>query len=317
MEHKLAKKFIITKKLGAGAFGEIYQAIDLTTKDEVALKLEPENTKHPQLFYEAKLYQYLHQDESAVENGIPKVYYCSQEGEHNVMVMDLLGPSLEDLFTACGRKFSVKTVLMAGEQMLARVEYLHNRRFLHRDLKPDNFAIGRVGKNHSKIYLIDFGLAKKYMSREGGHIPYREGKSLTGTARYASISTHIGIEQGRRDDIESLGYIMVYFLKGQLPWQNMKAANKKEKYDKICEKKVSTPVEVLCKGCPPEFAEFLTYARGLRFEDKPDYDYLKKILKKAWERLGLKPDNVYDWTVQSERKPREIPPALTPGEKVI
>lgn len=135
------------------------------------------------------------------------------------MVMDLLGKSLENLFEANARKFSVKTVVMFGIQALDRLEFLHNKHFIHRDLKPDNFLIG-LDRHKHVIHLIDFGLSKKYITREGKHIPYRDGKNLTGTARYASINTHLGVEQGRRDDIESLCYIMLYFLRGSLPWMN-------------------------------------------------------------------------------------------------
>ena len=134
------------------------------------------------------------------------------------MVMDLLGPSLEDLFTFCKRKFTLKTVVMLGEQMVQRLEYLHNNHFIHRDMKPDNFLVG-VGKKEYMLYMIDFGLAKRYRDpKTGEHIPYRDNKSLTGTARYASVNTHLGIEQSRRDDLESICYILIYFLKANLPW---------------------------------------------------------------------------------------------------
>lgn len=142
-----------------------------------------------------------------------------------MMVMELLGPSLEELFNVCNKKFSLSTGVRVGLQILKLLKYVHSKGVLHRDIKPDNFLIGRK-KKANKVYLIDFGLAKKY-SKDGKHIPYRDNKNLTGTARYASINTHLGVEQGRRDDLESLIYVLIYFLKGSLPWQSMKAANKK------------------------------------------------------------------------------------------
>lgn len=131
--------------------------------------------------------------------------------------MDLLGKSLETLFEKCGKKFSVKTVCMLADQMIRRIQYIHDRRIIHRDIKPDNFAIG-VGNHKHRIFILDFGLAKKFMSSQGVHIKYRDNKGLTGTARYASINTHLGIEQSRRDDLESLGHVFLYFLRGSLPW---------------------------------------------------------------------------------------------------
>lgn len=201
MLEKVGKNFKIIRKIDEGAFGEIYQAINTKTNLEVAVKIEPTITDHPQLIYECKLYNYLHNDSTVIDKGIPNVYYCSTEGtsisnlgDYNVLVMDLMGPSLEALFNQTLRKFSLKTVLMLVDQMISRIEYIHNRHFIHRDIKPDNFCVG-LHKTSNKIFILDFGLAKRYIGRDGKHIGYKEGKNLTGTARYASINTHLGIEQ--------------------------------------------------------------------------------------------------------------------------
>jgi len=285
------------KKLGSGAFGDIYLGINTKLNEEVAIKLEPTKAKHPQLFYESKLYLAL---QGGV--GIPNVHWCGTQGNYNIMIIDLLGPSLEDLFNFCKRKFNLKTVVMLGDQMISRIEFIHSRNFLHRDIKPDNFLTG-IGKKKNQIYAIDFGLAKRYRDPKTGlHIPYRDGKSLTGTARYASINTHLGIEQSRRDDLESLAYVLVYFLLGELPWQGLKAKNMKEKYEKIMEKKISTPIEVLCKGFPEEFQVFIHYTRDLRFEDRPDYGFVKKLLKTIMEREKIEIDYNFDWIIKKKQE---------------
>ena len=224
-------------------------------------------------------------------------YFEKTVGNYSVLVMDLMGPSLEDLFNTCGRKFSLKSVLMLADQMLQRIEYLHYKNFLHRDIKPDNFVTG-LGAHARHIYLLDFGLAKKYRDSRNpnSHIPYREDKSLTGTARYASINTHMGIEQSRRDDLESLGYLLMYFLKGSLPWQGLRAVTKEEKYAKILQKKRSTTIDSLCRGFPPEFALYFNYVRSLGFEERPDYAYLRKIFRNVYIRERFKNDDVFDWT---------------------
>ncbi|KAL8118798.1 hypothetical protein AgCh_016334 [Apium graveolens] len=228
--------------------------------------------------------------------------------------MDLLGPSLEDLFNFCSRKLSLKTVLMLADQMVNRVEFVHTKSFLHRDIKPDNFLMG-LGRRANQVYAIDFGLAKKYRdSTTHQHIPYRENKNLTGTARYASMNTHLGIEQSRRDDLESLGYVLMYFLRGSLPWQGLKAGNKKQKYEKISEKKVSTSIEALCRGYPTEFASYFHYCRSLRFDDKPDYAYLKRLFRDLFIREGFQFDYVFDWTIlKYQQSQLANPPSRTPG----
>lgn len=282
------------RKLGSGSFGDIYFAVNTQTGEELAVKLESTKSKHPMLMYEAKLLKHLQGSP-----GIASVHYYDVEGDYNVMVMDLLGPSLEDLFNVCQRRFSLKTVLMVADQMLYRIEYLHSKNFIHRDIKPDNFLIGH-GKKSNIVYLIDFGLAKKFRDpKSQQHIPYRENKSLTGTARYASINAHMGIEQSRRDDLEAIGYVLMYFNRGQLPWQGLQANTKEEKYNKIMESKKATSVETLCKGYPAVFASYLNYCRALRFEDRPDYAYLRRLFKDLFMREGFVNNGMFDWSQQT------------------
>ncbi|KAJ0966508.1 hypothetical protein J5N97_023425 [Dioscorea zingiberensis] len=312
MERVIGGKFKLGRKIGSGSFGELHLGVNVQTGEEVAVKLESAKTKHPQLHYESKLYMLLQGG-----TGIPHLKWFGVEGEYNVMVIDFLGPSLEDLFNYCSRKFSLKTVLMLADQLINRVEYMHSRGFLHRDIKPDNFLMG-LGRKANQVYIIDYGLAKKYRDLQTHkHIPYRENKNLTGTARYASVNTHLGVEQSRRDDLESLGYVLMYFLRGSLPWQGLKAGTKKQKYDKISEKKMLTPVEVLCKSYPSEFVSYFQYCRSLRFEDKPDYSYLKKIFRDLFIREGYQYDYIFDWTLlkypQTRASVRARPSGRTSG----
>ncbi|GAB4836095.1 Casein kinase 1-like protein 10 [Ancistrocladus abbreviatus] len=291
-DHIVGGKFKLGRKIGSGSFGELYLGVNIQNGEEVAVKLESVKTKHPQLHYESKLYMLLQGG-----TGIPHLKWFGVEGDHNAMVIDLLGPSLEDLFNYCNRKLSLKTVLMLADQLIGRVEYMHSKGFIHRDIKPDNFLMG-LGRKANQVYAIDYGLAKKYKDLQTHkHIPYRENKNLTGTARYASVNTHLGVEQSRRDDMESLGYVLMYFLRGSLPWQGLKAGTKKQKYDKICEKKMLTPIEVFCRSYPTEFTSYFHYCRSLRFEDKPDYSYLKRLFRDLFIREGYQFDYVFDWTI--------------------
>lgn len=293
----IAGKYRVGSKIGNGSFGDIFLGTNITTNEEIAIKLEKVRSNHPQLLYESKLYRLL---QGGI--GIPCIHWYGIEGEFNIMILDLLGPSLEDLLKICNRKLSLKTVLILADQMISRIEYIHSKNFLHRDIKPDNFLIG-LGKKASTVFVIDFGLAKRYRdAKTQQHIPYREGKNLTGTARYTSIFTHMGIEQSRRDDLEGLGYVLLYLLKGSLPWQGLAAHTKKEKYDKIMQAKINTSLEELCLDVPREFLEFLNYAKSLRFEDRPDYSYLKRLFKELFAKEDFQLDYVFDWTNMNLRK---------------
>lgn len=292
MDLRVGRKFRIGRKIGSGSFGDIYHGTNLISGEEVAIKLESIRSRHPQLEYESRVYRYL-----SGGIGIPFIRWFGREGEYNAMVIDLLGPSLEDLFNYCHRKFSLKTVIMLALQMIFRIQYCHGRSFIHRDIKPDNFLMG-TGRRGSTVHLIDFGLSKKYRDfNTHRHIPYRENKSLTGTARYASVNTHLGIEQCRRDDLESLGYIFVYFCKGSLPWQGLKATTKKQKYDRILEKKLSVNVDTLCQGLPVEFKDYLNYCKNLKFDERPDYLYLARLFKDLSIKLEYHNDHLFDWTM--------------------
>ncbi|RLU24252.1 hypothetical protein DMN91_004463 [Ooceraea biroi] len=272
--------FRVGKKIGCGNFGELRLGKNLYNNEHVAIKMEPMKSKAPQLHLEYRFYKLL-----GTHEGIPEVYYFGPCGKYNALVMELLGPSLEDLFDACGRRFSLKTVLNIATQLLHRIEYVHSRHLIYRDIKPENFLIGR-SKREKIIHIIDFGLAKEYIDLETNkHIPYREHKSLTGTA-----------QQSRRDDLEALGHMFMYFLRGSLPWQGLKADTLKERYQKIGDTKRATPIEVLCDGHPEEMATYLRYVRRLDFFETPDYEYLRKIFNDLYEKRGFVNDGEFDWT---------------------
>lgn len=231
----IAQKFKLVRKLGSGSFGEVWSGIQLSDGEEIAVKLEPINSYQDQLLFESRVFK---QMQGGI--GIPRLRWYGQDHNYHIMVVERLGLSLEDLFDICGRKFTLKTVLQLADQMITRLEYFHSRSYIHRDIKPDNYLMG-LGPHSNRVYLIDFGLAKRFRdAHTHRHIKFVQGKSLTGTARYASLNASVGGEQSRRDDLESLGFVFLYFIRGSLPWQGLKAANKRQKYEKITEKKLST-----------------------------------------------------------------------------
>ncbi|KAH7102309.1 putative casein kinase [Auriculariales sp. MPI-PUGE-AT-0066] len=294
VHYRVGRKASRQSGIGEGSFGMIYEGVNLTNNQTVAIKFEPKKSEAPQLRDECRAYKIL-----LGCPGVPQIYHFGSENAYNVLVIDLLGPSLEDMFDKCGRKFSTKTVCLLARQMLQRVQTIHEKSLIYRDIKPDNFLMGRPGtRNSNMVFVVDFGMAKQYRDPKSmQHIPYREKKSLSGTARYMSINTHLGREQSRRDDLEALGHVFMYFARGSLPWQGLKAATNKQKYEKIGEKKQTTSIKELCDGYPEEFAIYLNYVRKLGFEETPDYDFLRELFRKVIKNMGEADDGIFDWMV--------------------
>lgn len=279
----------IKKKLGSGTYGEVYK-VENKNKKAIALKIE---TSSNRLKQEMELYKNFKNCE-----GIPQIYWYGEIMKKNILALEYLGPTLEDLFDFCDNRFSLKTVLMIAIQLIDRIKNIHEKNIIHRDLKPDNLLIG-FGKNKNIIYIIDFGLSKFYQKSK--HIKYSKDRSLTGSLRYASVRNHKGIEQSRRDDLESIGYILIFFLKGKLPWQGLQSTNY-SKNDSIYIKKRNTSLEELCRDLPEEFFKYMKYCRLLQFQSKPDYDYLKKLFIDLFITKEYDNDFLFDWTVKLKSK---------------
>ncbi|KAK7195389.1 casein kinase 1 isoform 2 [Novymonas esmeraldas] len=291
-------RFQIQERLGGGAFGEVFKGTEVSNGHPVAMKMELTKDGHrSHLNLEHRIYKKF--NECPVTVGIPQSYYCGRAGDYTVMVMDLLGPCLEDLFGVCHRKFSPKTVCMIGIQLIQRLQYLHSVGYLHRDIKPENFVMG-LGSNSHVVYVIDVGLSKAWRDPNGQHISYAEGKSLTGTARYVSINTHKGIQQSRRDDLESISYLLAYFMRGNLPWQGLKTPKKDTRFERIRDVKVATTPADLCAGYPHQLGDLVEYARSLEFEAEPDYNYCVELLSTAIADMGEEYDYCYQWIERSE-----------------
>lgn len=269
----VCRKYILQREIGKGTFGKIYLGVNQETNEEYAIKIEnvSADQRHDTLLKEAKILYDL-----KGERGVPRMYYFIKDDKLSIMVMSLLYKNLDELFKESKKKFLLKTVLLAADQMISRLEFLHSQGYIHRDIKPENFM---VSLDKSQIFLIDFGLSKKYIDEKGAHIPYCERSGFVGTARYTSVYSHLGIEHSRRDDLESLGYVLVYFLKGVLPWMNLEGATKEEKHKKIADVKMKTSIIELCQGLPTEVTQYFQYVKDLTFAQEPCYLYLKKLFR--------------------------------------
>jgi serine/threonine protein kinase len=293
MEHLVGEMYRVDRKIGKGSYGVIYLGTNITNGERVAIKTELRSARKPKLASEYKIYRIL-----SGGVGISRVYWFGRAGKYNALVLDVLGPSLYDLFKFCGRKFTLKTVLMLADQLIARIKYIHGKNFIHRDMKPANFVMGLDMRELNQVYIIDFGLSKNYSGPTTQKDTFcGQHKSLVGTARYASINAHQGMAQSRRDDLESLSYILIYFALGRLPWQGVKASTRKELHSMIMKKKNNVPIEILCQGLPEEFETLLLYSRSLDFHEKPEYNCLSLLFRKLFLRKGYSKDYLFDWTV--------------------
>jgi serine/threonine protein kinase len=284
-------------------------ATDLRTNKKCALKLEcKRGIKNPRLEDEAYMYERL----KGVRD-VPRLLwygtvdrklvdidpeFIEDNPTPRILVTDLMGPSLDRLFDKCGKSFTLKTVIVVAHQMLHVIEAIHKRGIIHRDIKPANIVVGRGNDDHN-LYLVDFGLARLYIEN-GKHIPFSDGHRLTGTALYASMDTHRGIEQSRKTDLECLGFVLLYFLYGRLPWTNI-PYNRKDKdqqqkrHRQIYQYKKKYIYSIL-EELPSQFRDYFEYCWNLDFEEKPNYRKLRKMFGDLFRAEGYKYDMEWDWT---------------------
>ena len=289
-------KYRCIKKIGEGSFGMIYKC-EYNGKT-FALKFEDRINGQNLLENEATIMSYLKGP------NIPQTISFGYSGNYNILVMQLLGKSLEDLFEEY-KQFSIKTVCQLAIQMLNVLEYIHNKHIIHRDIKPDNFVMGADNLSYN-LYLLDFGLAKKYRSSTTlQQYPMVNKKRLTGTARYASINALRGYEQSRRDDLEAVGYVLMYFLRGSLPWQGLQAKNKEERYKKILQRKIDTNSYDLCLGFPNEFERYVEYTKNMEYTEEPKYEMLRSNFLRVLKREQMNMDYIYDWSTPEEIRYRK------------
>lgn len=310
---------VTKKKLGAGSFGTVYQAINKTTGEVTAVKIEKNDDKDScSILYEAACLSRL----QGVK-GFPKLYWSGSTEKYDAMVISFLGRDIGS-YVKIFKKFSVKTVVCIMDQLIILLQHMHNRNLIHRDIKPENMALGR-GDQNSFIYMLDFGISKVFKDDNGRHIPFRENKPFIGTTRYASIAAHRGIEIARKDDLESLGYVCVFLLKGILPWQNL-TVPEKEKNKKVGDMKQSLTPDKLCEDLPEEFKHYFNYLKSLKFAEEPDYNFLRRLLQDISKSQKFTIDFEYDWSrplklsvkpMRSDIKKNTFTPNLSPHQPSI
>ena len=309
VQNNVIDRYKLLKKIGEGSFGTVYLVYDRTDKKKYACKVENSKSKN-RLKGETHIYKYfLAQNISCV----PLFHEYIETPEWNLLIMQLLGKSIGNIFEENNKIIDVGSVMKFAVTIIRHLETIHNNGFIHRDIKPDNCMFGLDDKNN-ELYLMDFGLSKKWYVIDnetgvGKHIDYKSDRSLIGTARYASIHVHMGIEASRRDDMESVGYMIVYLVKGSLVWQGLKKKTEKGQTDKICDKKIMTDLKVLCSGLPSCFQDYINYTRNLEFTDKPDYDYLVDLFEKSALKNGIQME--YFWNKDIKQKKKSKLPVVT------
>jgi len=261
-------RFRLGPGIGNGSFSCVQEGVDLVTGEQVAVKLESTKALKPQLQYEVKLYKSLSRDGGRV----PKLRWHGQEADYNIMVLPRLGPSLADLIDK-GYILRMEEISSIGIELLDCLQHMHDRDFVHRDIKPANIVMGTEGST-DKVHLVDFGLAKRYRyPKSGQHIPFRGSKgTFTGNMAFASLNSLIGVESSRRDDVESLGYLLVYLCRGDLPWSPRETEH-------FLSRKLTDRLEDVCAGCPPELILYLHHCQTLGFDQRPNYEYLQSLLQ--------------------------------------
>ena len=281
-------KYLVKNLIAKGSFGEVYLGTNIVNKKNYALKIE--KAKNGQSILKEEAYILF----TLKGPGIPTVEAFGIRGNYHILVENLLGKSIYDIWLSKNRKFNIKDTCMFAIQALERIEYIHSKNYLHRDIKPANFLVGNPDK--SQIFLIDFGNARKYRSsRTGKHIPFYKSYKIYGTALFLSLNVLKGIEQTRKDELESLGLVFIYLHKGCLPWSNLKKKTVMEILDTISIIKYKTSLKELCKGLPIEMYEYMNYVSNLNYEDNPNYTHLKNLFENILRKIGQKNDLMFSW----------------------
>ncbi|CAK92450.1 unnamed protein product (macronuclear) [Paramecium tetraurelia] len=304
-------QFVIQKKISSGSFGVVYQGYDLRSSEHVAIKVEKQEIDD--LFSLDREIQILRNLHGLPQ--VPKLKWAGKDQGNNVMVIQLLGRDLTH-YLRQRKRFSLACVLGVADQMLTILEAIHSKGIIHRDIKPENILAGK-DRDQNTIYLVDYGIAKQFKDKDDKHIPYIENKPFLGTSRYASIAAHKGQELSRKDDLESLGYMLIFLLKGSLPWQNIGYKNEDEKVKLVGLMKMRVTAQELCQDLPIEFMRFIDLVRKMSYREKPDYRYFQQLFQRV--SIQQQVEYRFDWYDESnfEKKSGSTSPKKQQSIKIL